>query len=280
MKLAIGLFAMALLTWALFTMQIQDDEHPQISASSQQFAQSAQSSFEKLRSAGFANGLETPALGALPSKEFELLVSAIQSEAPISGVGIGTRGIKYDVILQSGHYGRPPGPVGTSGHLVSERALVAYITNVTADELRREGNSVLVLSADHYLRPTPGHAGFDGLKAKVFIAIHADGSVKPCSTGPSLGYQSNSSLLAMHAVGWSLASALGYRYSDFNHDNFTANEAQYYMFRQVQADRLTGLLEVGELTCPNSERDLISSSKLVGRNIARALTFIVQTPTE
>jgi N-acetylmuramoyl-L-alanine amidase len=274
-RLAIGLLAIA-----LFTMQIQEDEHPQISASSQPFAQSAQSSMEKLRSAGFANSLETPALGSLPSEEFNKLVSAIQTETPISGVSTGTRGVKYDVILQSGHYGRPPGPVGTSGHLVSERALVAYITNVIAEELRRGGDSVLVLSADHYLRPTPGLAGFDGLKAKVFLAIHADGSVKPCSTGPSLGYHSNSSLLAMHAVGWSLAAALGYKYSDFNHDNFTANEAQYYMFRQVQADRLAGLLEVGELTCPVSEKDLINSAKLVGRNIARALTFIVQTPTD
>lgn len=275
MRVTIGLFAIALLA-----VQIQDSEHPQISTSSEQFAQSTNSSVEKLRSAGFVSGLETPSLGAVSSNEFDMRVGSIKAETPISGMSTGARGVKYDVILQPGHYGRPPGPIGTAGHFVSERALVAYITNVVAEQIRRDGNSVLVVSADNFLRPTPGHASFDGLKTKVFLAIHADGSVRPCSTGPSLGYRSNSSLLAMHAVGWSLAAALGYKYSDFNHDNFTANEAQYYMFRQVQAERLTGLLEVGELTCPDSERDLINESNLIGRNIARALEFIVQTQTE
>jgi N-acetylmuramoyl-L-alanine amidase len=265
----------------LFAMLFQqDEEHPQITRSSPQFAQSTQSSVEKLKAAGFANQLETPELGATSSDELNALVKAIRAETPVSDVSLGQRDIKYDVILQPGHYGRPPGPVGTSGQLVSERALVAYITNIIANELRRNGNSVLVVSADKYLRSTSGPTEFNGLKSQVFLAVHADGNVKPCSTGPSLGYSSNSSLMAMHAVGWSLAAALGYKYSDFNHDNFTANEARYYMFRQVRADKLTGLLEVGELTCPDSERDLVSSSNLVGRNVARALTFIVQTPSQ
>jgi len=152
------------------------------------------------------------------------------------------------------------------------------VTNVIAQSLRSDGDSVLVISADNYLLPTSRNAAFDGLRAKVFLAIHADGSVRPCSTGPSLGYQSDSSLLAMHTVGLGLAYALGYNYSDFNRDNFTANEARYYMFKQVEADRLAGLLEVGELTCPASEKQLITSSKLIGLNIARAVNFIVQTP--
>ena len=156
---------------------------------------------------------------------------------------------------------------------------MAYITNIAADRLREKGNRVLVISADRYLRATPGAATFDGLKAKVFLAVHAEGSVKPCSAKASLGYPNKSSLMTAHTVGWSLASALGYSYSDFSRDGYTGNEADYYMFRQVQADRLMAILEVGELTCPDRERQLISSAQLIGANLAYAIDFIVKTPT-
>ena len=39
---------------------------------------------------------------------------------------------------------------------------------------------------------------------------------------------------------------------------------------------LTGLLEVGELTCADREKQLISSSELIGNNTASALKFIAQ----
>jgi hypothetical protein len=48
------------------------------------------------------------------------------------------------------------------------------------------------------------------------------------------------------------------------------------MFGVVKAERLTGLLEVGELTCPEREKKLIGSSELIGDNIASALKFIAQ----
>jgi len=249
--------------------RIGDAEHPEITNSSLEFQKSTAASIARLKEEGFARQLETPSLGSNSDEQFEKLLASIKAEAPISNVDKFQSGIVYDVVLQPGHYGRPPGPVGTAGQLVSERALVSYMTNIAAQHLRRANVSVLVVSADH----AP-----PGLRSKVFLAIHADGSVTPCATGPSLAYQSNSSLLAMHAVGWSLGAALGYSYTDFNRDNFTVNEAKYYMFRRVQADRLTGLLEVGELTCSKSERQLIKSANLVGANIARALQFIVQTP--
>jgi N-acetylmuramoyl-L-alanine amidase len=280
-SVGLGLCATILLGMTLFAMPFQqDDEHPVITRSSPQFSESTQSSLEKLKAAGFTDRLETPEFGATAGEQFNTLVKVIQAETPITDVSLGQRGVKYDVILQPGHYGRSTGRVGTAGQLVSERALVAYIANVIATDLRHDGNSVLVVSADKYLEPTSGTTNFDGLRSKVFLAVHADGSTIPCKTGPSLGYSSNSSLLAMHTVGYGLSAALGYKYSDFNHDNFTVNEAQYYMFRQVRADRLTGILEIGELTCPNSEKDLISSADLIGRNVARALSFVVQTPTQ
>jgi N-acetylmuramoyl-L-alanine amidase len=254
-------------------VQAQDDEHPLVQTSSKEFLDSA-GALDALKRSGFGQGLETPSFGASSSEQFKALVSEIKAEKRIQ-TAVGNKGTTYDVILQPGHYGRMHGKIGTSGHYVLERALAAYITDIVATKLREGGLSVLVISADNYLRPTPGKA-FDGLKTKVFLSIHADGVSPPCKTGPSLAYKAQTSPYAMHAVGWGLASALGYSYTDFRKDNYTVNEARYYMFSQVQAERLTGLLEMGELTCEDSEKKLIANSKLVGANIARALNFVVQ----
>ena len=148
------------------------------------------------------------------------------------------------------------------------------------ENLRESGYKVLVVSADKYLKPSYEGNSFRGLTGKVFLAIHADGSAVPCSTGPSLGYRSRSDLFAMHAIGWALGKALGYDYSDFNKDNFTVNEARYYMFEQIRADRITGLLEIGELTCGSKEKQLISSSDLIGSNVAEGIKYIVNMPTQ
>lgn len=115
-----------------------------------------------------------------------------------------------------------------------------------------------------------------GLKGKAFLAIHAEGSEKPCTTGPSLGYaNAATSPYAMHAVGLGTSRALGYRYAEFRPDKFTANMANYYMFSKVETDHLTGLLEVGKLTCKESEDRLVAGAIRLGINIAQALNFIV-----
>jgi hypothetical protein len=135
----------------------------------------------------------------------------------------------------------------------------------------------LVISADQYIRPSSKDP-FDGLTAKVFLAIHLEGSEKPCYGKASLGYPKGSLPFTMHTIGWSLSNALGYNYKDFAHDNFTPNEASYYMFSRVQTDRLTGLLEVGEVTCKETEKLIISSSDVIAQNLAYALNVIVRAP--
>lgn len=269
--------SLLLVAFAVFVIPQQTDlEHPQVEVSSSEFLQGAAASLNTLESSGFAEKLRTPSLGSSSSEASEDMVRKILNSVKISGIGVGERGVTYDVILQPGHYGRTPpsGKLGTSGYLVSEQALVAFISSVIADQLRRDNVSVLVISADNYLLPTHPQP-FDGLKAKVFLSVHADGSNPPCKTGPSLAYKSNTSVLAMHTVGLSLSAALGKDYSKFMRDNFTENEHDYYMFHKVEADRLTGLLEVGELTCKKDEIQLIDSSNLIGQNIAQALDFLV-----
>ena len=81
----------------------------------------------------------------------------------------------------------------------------------------------------------------------------------------------------MNFIALGLADALLVTITQFR-SNFTANEARYYMFNQVQMTRLTGLLEVGELTCEKSEREMILSSHAIGTNVARAIDFILRTP--
>jgi hypothetical protein len=254
-----------------------DPEHPRIQTSSQEFVQGTVAALKVIQTSNFEEGVETPGLEASSNQDFQRLIDEINAKSPIAGVGRGDGSTNYDVILQPGHYLRTSGRTGTHGKFVSEQGLVAYITNIVASILRRTGESVLVVPADNYLHPTRFGADFNGLHSRVFLAIHADGSDQPCTTGPSLGYQKPATAIAMNFVALGLADALGYKYDDFR-KNFTANEADYYMFRQVRAARLMGLLEVGELTCEKSERALITSSHAVGANVARAVDFILRTP--
>ncbi len=183
--------------------------------------------------------------------------------------------VVYDVILQPGHYLRPPGAVGTAGERVSERALVAFITRMVASKLKSRGHNVLVISADHYLIDDEKTPHYEGLTAKAFLSIHADGSVKPCKSGPSLGYREKSAMPAMHQLALAVAIALGYSYRDYENDNFTVNLSNYYMLRKLKTKVVSGILEVGELTCPKSEKAMIEASEDLAANIATALHFIV-----
>lgn len=247
------------------TMTFGDEEHPPVTSNSSEFERGYQSSVSQLESLGFGPELQSFSLGAINSTDLTRLAAEINREAPIPGVSLGDPQVTYDVILQPGHYGRKSGAVGTTGGRVRERALVAYITARVASALQDRHFSVLVISADQYAR---------NLKGKVFLAIHADGNPHPCTTGPSLAYSNPSSVFAMHAIGWALGSALGYSYDEFKRDNFTANEAHYYMFSRLQAPTMKGLLELGELTCPAMEDKLINASDTIAANIASALSFI------
>jgi N-acetylmuramoyl-L-alanine amidase len=256
----------------------QEDEHPRVTTNSEAFVSSYDESLKRLMDDDFEGGLESPELGAVTPQEFQALLQAVKNGAQITGVNRGEPNTIYDVILQPGHYNRKTGAVGTSGKLVSEQNLVAYITGSVAATLRASHSlKVLVVSADEYIRDDPKTSEFDGLQSKIFLAIHADGSNPQCKTGPSLAYYSSNSTLAMHAIGWGLGQALGYRYEEFRKDGFTVNAARYYMFSKVRAPVMTGLLEVGELTCPPIEERLVSSANRIAANIAKAIAFVLDT---
>jgi len=195
----------------------------------------------------------------------------VKAAVVMPNLGKGDPSKKYNIVLQPGHYLRTPGPgkkLGTSGKLVTEQQLTAFITANVAETLidgdKDKKLNILVISADDYDRP---------LSTDIFLSIHADGSTKPCTTGPSLGYSSDSSLLGMHALAFALAASLGQTYDDFEEDNFTTNLSGYYALKSMKLPPkgFAGVLEVGELTCPEKEKALIANSLLIAKNVSVAL---------
>jgi len=259
----------------------QDEEEINVESKSAAFQSSYTEAVTALKQRQFEMQLLTPQLGSLPRNEFDALVRSINEKRPIAEAKAGRTTVTYDVILQPGHYGRSTGATGTAGKLVSERELVAFITARVANALRSEHLKVLVVPADNYIekaslekiatQPTDIK-----LHSRIFLAIHADGRDAPCKGKASLGYDSNTSPLAMHTIGYALSRALGYKYSEFERDNFSVNEARYYMFRSVNAPMLKGVLEIGELTCQDTERLLIGSSEKIAANVSKALRLIYE----
>lgn len=247
------------------TAPANEGEH--LTKSSAAFESSYEAAMAKLAGSGLEDSLKTPKLGAVSNDELKRLTKLIKSETPIAGVSKGDAKLSYDIILQPGHYGRLKGKTGASGKVVSERALNSYFVAQIAKQLRADGHKVLVVPADGVTR---------GLKAKIFLAIHADGSPRACSTGPSLGYAGDADMFSMHAIGQGLAHAFGYDYGDFRKDNYTAGESDYYMFKRMNTSMLKGILEVGEVTCDKSEQQLIASSKEITFNVASALSFLAK----
>ena len=258
----------------------EDIEEATFSESSSAFLESREESLAFLRDIKINENLATPSLGAMTSSQFNQLVATIKAEPKIPEISAGSANTNYDVILQPGHYGRTTGKTGATGALVSERALVSFVTARIASDLRTRGLAVLVVPADGYLRNNPQTPGWDGLRGSAFVAVHADGNENKCKSGPSLGYAPNTSPHEMHVLAVGMAQALGYRYSDFLRDNFTSNEANYYMFKHVPDARLRGLIEIGEVTCPQDEREMIGNAEALAKNIAYSIHFLLSMPSE
>lgn len=216
--------------------------------------------------------LQSASFGAANSELFKANLEKIKSFSPNNLITAhGDSNIMYDLILQPGHFWRKSGATGTGGKYVYERNIVAFIVNEMAVMLTQSGLNVLVIEADKFNR--------GGLNAKAFLAIHADGNEKACATAPSMGYDDKSDLLGVHAIGYGLSQALGYSYEGFMRDGFTKALRNYYAFKHVQTQRFEGVLEIGELTCPEEEVLLIENAKTIANNIAVMLqaTILVES---
>lgn len=249
--------------------QAAENEETHPTRNSDEFDKTASVDLNELIKGGFQDGLISRSLGAASTDDYKVALGSILKEWNSLANELGDSNELYDVILQAGHYRRYKGNTGASGNDVTEQQLAAYIVKRISDILNKSGKmKVLVLSADEYNA---------NLRSRVFLAVHADGSEKKCTTGPSLSYQKNSSTLAMHAIGWGLSQALGYKYEQFRKDGFTVDAAHYYMYSKVDAPVMKGLLEVGEITCQEMESRLVLGADGIATNVARAITFVLDS---
>ncbi len=165
-----------------------------------------------------------------------------------------------DVLIQAGHQGRPgscarfpkrPCDLGTHG----ERTLTPLVADEAARRLRAAGFSVIRVPADYTER----------YHVRAAIFIHFDGSVRPCSSGASIGYPHGS---AGAARAWRRFYARYFPFG-FEADNFTAALRDYYAYRSVDPNPNTLLLEMGELTCPAQRAWLVPRTRELGDLIAK-----------
>jgi len=142
--------------------------------------------------------------------------------------------LSFDVVIQAGHEGRTKGNTGAVGEIYNEQEWNILVANQVAKRLKEWNINV---------KRVPAKLSF--LKTNIALSIHFDGSVKPCSSGASIGYPNKNSY--EFAQKWKKAYTKYYPFK-WHKDNFTKNLKHYYGYRQIYAKKFL-LLELGEITC-------------------------------
>jgi N-acetylmuramoyl-L-alanine amidase len=173
----------------------------------------------------------------------------------------------YDLIVQPGHFARTSGATGSQGKYVSEQEFAARVVEQLAADLRQRDVNIAIVPADGFNKP---------LRAKIFLSLHTDGSIYPCSSGPSVGYSSTGDAKGMHGIALALSLTLGIDPVRFMRDNYTENLKRYYAFSSMNTAAFKGLLEIGEITCPTQEEIMLSRADLLAKNLAIAVVFALR----
>lgn len=172
-----------------------------------------------------------------------------------------------DVLISAGHEGRPAScaryphracNLGAAG----ERDWTPIVADEATRILRAHGVRVVRVPADF-----PGSYDVD---AAVFI--HFDGSLKPCSSGASIGYHDPAERSAANL--WREVYSEYFPFH-FQPDDFTTGLRDYYAFRQVVPRDAALVLELGEVTCPAQRRWLAPRLDFEGRVIAYFLSRLI-----
>jgi len=171
------------------------------------------------------------------------------------------RVINTTVLLQAGHEGRTTGNTGSIHGDLKEADWNSFVTKEVEKELKRQGIDVTRVGAD-----------IPAANTRIAIAIHFDGSTRPCSTGASIGYNQedpNSKKLAQY---W---REIYQEYFPFkwHRDNFTKNLADYYGFSRVNSEKGFLVLELGEITCEEQTKWLKPRLEVIATKVA---DFIIE----
>ncbi len=170
------------------------------------------------------------------------------------------RAINTTVFIQEGHVGRLMGNTGSVHNGIKESEWNYIVGEEVARLLEKRGIDVV----------TSG-ASIPFGNATLAVAIHFDGSNKPCSTGASIGYNGSSSAKAM-ARHWR------HQYGQFfpfrwHRDNFTKDLENYYGFYRIHTSKGFLVLELGEITCDRQMEWLKPRLKDIASKIAH---FIIK----
>lgn len=142
---------------------------------------------------------------------------AAHKQAPVSK---GDAGSAYDLIVQIGHYPRMKGRTGGQGAYVNEQEIAALVATGLVQRLADKPVNgkpvkVLLVGADEFTA---------GLKSRIFLSLHTDATSRPCSVGPSVGYQEVGDAKGMHGIALALAITLGIDAGKFMEDNYQESQ--------------------------------------------------------
>ena len=164
--------------------------------------------------------------------------------------------INTTVLLQAGHEGRIKGNIGSMNGDLKEVDWNILVTKEIEKELKKHNIDVTRVAADIPIS-----------NARIAISIHFDGTEKPCSTGASIGYDTN------HIQSKDMAKRWKNIYKEYfpfkwHSDNFTKNLSDYYGFRRVNTEKGFLVLELGEMTCDKQIEWLEPRLDLISTKVA------------
>ncbi len=166
------------------------------------------------------------------------------------------RPINTTVLIQAGHAGRTFGNTGSVNGRYREVDWNILIAKEVEKELKR-----------HHIDVARVGASLPVSNCKIAVAIHFDGSNRPCSTGASIGYDRNHPNGRRLALRW---RSIYHNYFPFkwHKNNYTKNLSDYYGFDRVNSERGFLVLELGEITCDEQIEWLEPRLYLIATKIA------------
>jgi hypothetical protein len=164
--------------------------------------------------------------------------------------------INTTVLLQAGHEGRTNGNIGSINGKYREMDWNTLVTKEIEKELKR-----------HDIDVTRVGAKIPFANTRIAIAIHFDGSKRPCSTGASIGYDTKNINVKRIASHWKSIYKDYFPYK-WHRDNFTKNLSDYYGFSRVNSEKGFLVLELGEITCSEQVKWLEPRLDLIATKIA------------
>ncbi len=158
------------------------------------------------------------------------------------------------VVIDPGHGGGDPGAVGING--LQEKVIVLSVGSQVAEQLRRKGvNAVLTRSNDQEIDLAPRVATAEGVRADIFVSIHANSISlsRPDINGIESYYY---------------ASSKGYRLARSIHNSILSNinasdrgirQARFYVVRRTSMPSV--LIEIGFVTGSQDAARLSSATQ-------------------